>query len=161
MPEALPPRGAQGQTPAVPRAVFITGASGFIGRALMARYAALGCRVAGIDMVADPARNVVAGDITQPQAWAAQARDCDLFIHTAAVVSLSAIPLRFSQISVTPYWRLGKAVHCKNSRNTSPTKPNFLSEVLRELASSHWSMKRPDIRKIAPRMRWRRFLRRS
>jgi nucleoside-diphosphate-sugar epimerase len=100
MPDTLPPRGAQGQTPAVPRAVFITGASGFIGRALMARYAALGCRVAGVDMVADPARNVVAGDITQPQAWAAQARDCDLFIHTAAVVSLSAPWAEYRAVSV-------------------------------------------------------------
>lgn len=84
------PRGSAGQQPARPESVFITGANGFIGRALMERYRALGCRVAGMDIAADPARNVVAGDITRPAGWAGHARGCDLFIHTAAVVSLSA-----------------------------------------------------------------------
>ena len=36
--------------------VFITGASGFIGRALSERYAADGHEVPGCDLVADPAQ---------------------------------------------------------------------------------------------------------
>lgn len=94
------PRGTDGQQPTVPAAVFITGANGFIGRALMERYRALGCRVAGMDLAADPARQVVAGDITRPAAWAAQAAGCDLFIHTAAIVSLSADWDEYRAVSV-------------------------------------------------------------
>lgn len=90
MPSPDMPRGSAGQQPAPPASVFVTGANGFIGRALMERYRALGCRVAGMDIAADPARNVVAGDITRPAGWAAHAAGCELFIHTAAVVSLSA-----------------------------------------------------------------------
>lgn len=90
MPSPEMPRGAAGQEPVRPGFVFVTGANGFIGRALMERYRALGCRVAGMDITADPARHVVAGDITRPDGWAGHARGCDLFIHTAAVVSLSA-----------------------------------------------------------------------
>lgn len=68
--------------------VFITGASGFIGRALYDRYAADGHVVGGCDLVADPGRGVVAGDVAQPGAWQDHASGCELFIHTAATVSL-------------------------------------------------------------------------
>jgi nucleoside-diphosphate-sugar epimerase len=68
--------------------VFITGASGFIGRALYARYAADGHEVLGCDLVADPQRNVVAGDIEAAGAWQDHAAGCDVVIHTAASVSL-------------------------------------------------------------------------
>jgi nucleoside-diphosphate-sugar epimerase len=68
--------------------VFITGASGFIGRALYERYAADGHSVSGCDLVADPARGIVVGDVAQPGAWQEHALDCELFIHTAATVSL-------------------------------------------------------------------------
>jgi nucleoside-diphosphate-sugar epimerase len=67
--------------------VFITGASGFIGRALYARYAADGHVVVGCDLAADPARGVVAGDVGEPGRWQDQAAGCDLVIHTAATVS--------------------------------------------------------------------------
>jgi nucleoside-diphosphate-sugar epimerase len=60
-----------------PKRVFITGANGFIGRALARRYRDYGAEVGGVDMSADPAWNVVAGDV----------------IHTAAVVSMVA-PMR-------------------------------------------------------------------
>ncbi len=49
--------------------VFITGASGFIGRALFERYAADGHEMRGCDLVADRARDVVCGDVGQPGAW--------------------------------------------------------------------------------------------
>jgi nucleoside-diphosphate-sugar epimerase len=68
--------------------VFITGASGFIGRALCERYAADGHEVRGCDLVADPDRNVVSGDVAEPGPWQDHAAGCELVIHTAANVSL-------------------------------------------------------------------------
>ena len=68
--------------------VFITGASGFIGRALAARFRQAGATVAGVDLRADPAADVVAGDITQPGPWQDHAQGSDVVIHTAAIVSL-------------------------------------------------------------------------
>ena len=69
------------------RAAFITGALGFIGGAVGDRLRGEGWRVAGMDVRADAALGVVAGDISQPGAWQQAASDCDLVIHTAAVVS--------------------------------------------------------------------------
>lgn len=67
--------------------VFITGASGFIGRALHERYAADGHEVLGCDLTADAQRGVVAGDVAEPGAWQDHAAGCELVIHTAATVS--------------------------------------------------------------------------
>ena len=55
--------------------VFITGASGFIGRALYERYAADGHDVRGCDLVADPGRDVVSGDVGQRGALQDHAAD--------------------------------------------------------------------------------------
>jgi nucleoside-diphosphate-sugar epimerase len=68
--------------------VFITGASGFIGRALYDRYAAEGHDVRGCDLLADPERNIVEGDVATSGPWQDHARGCELVIHTAATVSL-------------------------------------------------------------------------
>lgn len=68
--------------------VFVTGASGFIGRALCERYRADGHDVAGMDLVEDPANGVVAGDVAVPGPWQEHAAGSDLVIHTAAIVSL-------------------------------------------------------------------------
>lgn len=68
--------------------VLITGASGFIGRALGERLARDGFDVRGVDVVADPARGVVAGDVGAPGAWQDHAAGCELVIHTAAIVSM-------------------------------------------------------------------------
>ena len=76
-----------------PRRVFITGASGFIGRALARRYRDLGAEVCGVDMSADPAWNVVAGDVRDVDRWRRHLDGADLVIHTAAVVSMVA-PMR-------------------------------------------------------------------
>jgi len=67
--------------------VFITGALGFLGRALADRLTAGGATVRGVDLVADPGRDVVAGDISRPGPWQAHAAGCELVLHTAAVVS--------------------------------------------------------------------------
>ena len=54
---------------ATPRSVFITGALGLIGRRLAERYREAGAEVRGMDVRADPAAGVVAGDLTVPGAW--------------------------------------------------------------------------------------------
>lgn len=68
--------------------VFITGASGFIGRALAAALRARGAEVRGMDIGGDPGADVVAGDVADAGRWQRHADGCDLVIHTAAIVSL-------------------------------------------------------------------------
>lgn len=68
--------------------VFVTGASGFIGRALCERFARDGWEVGGVDVAPDPARGVVAGDVGAPGAWQDAAAGADLVVHTAAIVSM-------------------------------------------------------------------------
>jgi nucleoside-diphosphate-sugar epimerase len=67
--------------------VFVTGASGFIGRALTARYRAEGAEVSGVDLVADPPNGIVAGDVAEPGSWQEHMAGSDLVIHSAALVS--------------------------------------------------------------------------
>jgi len=68
--------------------VFITGASGFLGRALAAHHRAAGWEVRGMDLAADAANDVVAGDVARPGPWQEHAAGADVVVHTAAVVSL-------------------------------------------------------------------------
>src|SRR5512133_3973863 len=70
----------------VPSKVFISGALGFIGSVLADRYRSGGAEVRGVDVRADPARGVVAGDISQAGDWREHAAGCDLVINTAAYV---------------------------------------------------------------------------
>ncbi|MBL1073665.1 NAD(P)-dependent oxidoreductase [Nocardia sp. 2] len=67
--------------------VFITGARGFIGRTLAERLRARGDEVCGVDLVADPHVDVVAGDIGAAGAWQDHAAGAEVVVHTAAVVS--------------------------------------------------------------------------
>lgn len=85
---------------AMPSSVFVTGANGFMGRALCERYRAAGVDVRGVDVAADPDRGVVAGDITQPAGWSATAADSEVVIHTAAIVSNNIDPERAWQVNV-------------------------------------------------------------
>ena len=73
--------------------VFVTGATGFIGKALAARYRADGWEVAGVDLAADPAAGVVAGDVAERGSWQDAAAGADLVIHTAAFVGMRATGL--------------------------------------------------------------------
>lgn len=100
MPPRPAPVGVAGQSPALPARVFVTGASGFIGRALLARYRALGAAVRGVDLHADPAWDVVAGDVGASGPWQDHARGCDLVVNAAAVVSNVAKPELYRRISV-------------------------------------------------------------
>lgn len=83
---------------AEPRSVFITGACGFIGRRLTEHYRERGVEVRGVDVL--PAEGVVGGDVTQPGAWQEHARGCDLFIHTAAVLTLAGDPAAVWDVNV-------------------------------------------------------------
>lgn len=76
--------------PAVPSRIFITGANGFIGRALAARLRELGAEVTGVDLNPDPANGIVAGTTTDPGPWADALQGIDVVVHTAAIVSTVA-----------------------------------------------------------------------
>ena len=78
--------------------VFVTGALGFVGSALLKRYQELGTQTIGLDVRADPAAGVVAGDVSQPDAWQEQLDGCDLVIHTAAIVT--------NNVSRSEAWRV-------------------------------------------------------
>ena len=80
--------------------VFLTGASGFIGRAIADRYAAEGWDVRGVDLGADPERGVVAGDVTRPGDWQEHAAGCDVVIHLAARLGLGGTHDEFWPINV-------------------------------------------------------------
>ncbi len=69
------------------RKVFITGALGFLGRALRDRYLALGAEVVGLDIRAEPRLGIVPGDVSRPEEWEEALAGCDLVIHTAALVT--------------------------------------------------------------------------
>ena len=71
--------------------VFITGANGFIGRALGVYFSVNGYAVRGIDRTADPLRDVVEGDTLDPGPWENHLAGCAVVLHTAAVVS-NAVP---------------------------------------------------------------------
>jgi nucleoside-diphosphate-sugar epimerase len=66
---------------------FITGVSGFIGGAIAARLRAERWCVRGVDVRADEARGIVAGDVAAAGSWQRGAAGADVVIHTAAVVS--------------------------------------------------------------------------
>ena len=67
--------------------VFITGALGFVGRALMSHYRILGAETLGLDIHPNPEVGVTHGDISQPEGWKSRLKGCDLLIHTAAIVT--------------------------------------------------------------------------
>lgn len=80
--------------------IFVTGALGFIGRALLERHRAAGAEVGGIDRVADSELGVVAGDVLDPSAWSDRLSGCDVLYHTAAVVSNVASEAAFWSVNV-------------------------------------------------------------
>ena len=91
------------------RTVLVTGANGFIGRAVTTAAAHQGATVRGIDVQADPTRAVVAGDIADPPAWRDHLDDCDLVVHTAAVVTNNVEPAVAWNVNVVGTCRLLEA----------------------------------------------------
>lgn len=84
----------------LPSRIFVTGANGFIGRALMQRLEMAGVATCGMDLQAEPERHVVAGNIAETGSWQEAMRGCELIVHTAAVVSNTARPEAYRQVSV-------------------------------------------------------------
>ena len=76
--------------PTVPARIFITGANGFIGKALTARLRELGAEVTGVDLVGDPANGIVEGTTSDPDVWKDALDGVDAVVHTAAIVSTVA-----------------------------------------------------------------------
>lgn len=70
--------------------VFVTGALGFIGRALTERYRREGATVVGMDAAADGSGGIVGGDVSEAGAWQRATAGCDLLVHTAAIVNNTA-----------------------------------------------------------------------
>jgi nucleoside-diphosphate-sugar epimerase len=71
-----------------PARVLITGAAGFIGKALVARFRELGSEVRGIDLLATDDGSLISADLSEAGPWQQHADGCDLVIHTAAVVGM-------------------------------------------------------------------------
>jgi nucleoside-diphosphate-sugar epimerase len=90
----------EGSSEGTPGRVFLTGALGFIGRALTERCRQMGIEVRGIDRVADRSLNVMAGDISSPGEWQRHAEGCETVIHTAAIVSLRSGLEDFYRVNV-------------------------------------------------------------
>lgn len=83
-----------------PARVFVTGALGFIGRAVCERYRSAGAEVRGMDVRDEPSLGVVSGDVSRPGPWQRHAAGCDLVVHTAAVVSLRRRPGPIWEVNV-------------------------------------------------------------
>ena len=66
--------------------LLITGANGFIGGSLMRYYQNQGQDVVGVDLVGNGG-DIVEGDISQPETISLLLQECDVIIHTAALVS--------------------------------------------------------------------------
>ena len=66
--------------------VLITGANGFIGGTLMRYYQNQGQDVIGVDLVGNDA-DILEGDISQPDTISHLLNECDVIVHTAALVS--------------------------------------------------------------------------
>lgn len=71
-----------------PKKVLITGANGFIGNMLLAYYQARGIPVVGVDLSGN-GDDIFQGDIGQPETISELLQDCDVVVHTAALVSNS------------------------------------------------------------------------
>ncbi|MDG1311607.1 MAG: NAD(P)-dependent oxidoreductase [Porticoccaceae bacterium] len=71
-----------------PKKVLITGANGFIGNCLMRHYQAQNIAVVGVDLHGNGG-DIIQGDIAQPETISQLLKDCDVVVHTAALVSNS------------------------------------------------------------------------
>ena len=80
--------------------VFVTGATGFIGRALVERFRALGHEVRGVDLRAAGDPGIGQGDVSAPGEWQRHAAGCDLVVHTAAVVGMYSSPAGYWESNV-------------------------------------------------------------
>lgn len=75
-----------------PGPVLVTGANGFIGRALLGHLAGLGIEVRGVDVAGEATAGIQPGSTTDPSPWAHLLDGVDTVVHTAAIVS-NVVPL--------------------------------------------------------------------
>ena len=66
--------------------VLITGANGFIGNTLMRYYKQQGTAVIGVDLYGN-GDDIIQGDIANPETISHLLEQCDVIVHTAALVS--------------------------------------------------------------------------
>ena len=66
--------------------VLITGANGFIGNSLMRYYKLHGTAVVGVDLCGN-GNDIIEGDIADPDTISHLLAQCDVIVHTAALVS--------------------------------------------------------------------------
>lgn len=76
----------------------ITGAAGFLGRALRAALTAKGWQVRGVDV--RPGPGVTVGDVSRPGAWVGVLDGAGLVVHAAAIVSESGDASSFWRVNV-------------------------------------------------------------
>ena len=115
------------------RKVFVTGALGFVGRALMARYRALGAEVCGMDVRSDATESVVGGDVTRAEEWQEAINGSDLVIHTAAIVTNNVAPAEAWRVNVLGTRRvIDAAIKAGQARIASDILENLKSKY------SHW-----------------------
>ncbi len=79
--------------------VFITGANGFMGSALMRYYKALQINVIGLDVVGNDS-DIIAGNLLDIDSWKHHLQGVDVIIHTAAIVSNGVSDNEMWQVNV-------------------------------------------------------------
>jgi nucleoside-diphosphate-sugar epimerase len=88
--------------------ILITGANGFIGGALMRHFEANDISPIGIDLVG-VGDNILAEDISKPETFSAALDECDVLIHSAALVSNAASDPDMWKANVLATKRLAEA----------------------------------------------------
>ena len=101
---------------AEPARVFVTGALGFIGRALADHFRSRGSEVCGVDLRPDPGRGCVYGDVSRPGDWQRAAEGSGLVIHTAAIVSMLDDPDLLWRVNVMGTRNALDAAHAGGAR---------------------------------------------
>jgi len=117
----------------VHQTVGITGAAGFVGRALAQRFHDEGSVVVGVDRVAG--NGIEAADIREPGVWQARLAECDLVVHTAALVSQVASRADAWAVNVVGTRRVldalaprARLVHFSSTAVYSPHRPEGADE---------------------------------
>jgi len=94
----------------LPDRVLVTGAAGFIGRAVVARLREHGCEVVGVDSAPDPDPQVVRGSTVDPSGWEHLLDGVGAVVHTAAIVSNAASHAEAWQVNVLGTARVVEAM---------------------------------------------------